>query len=151
MCANCTIGLTKAMHFRVVGSKTQWQNYFPCGRLSTSHDVLQYVRMIKAPALNWSYTRVKTIDINTSGLLARLQRALSKMAQVWECLLMKLTADQYYFVYFCMFEEPAMLQSLLYSSEFVSIRQPLVLSTDNASLNAKNIRAGSPDLFMSMN
>ena len=36
-----------------------------------------------------------------------------------------------------------------YSSEFVSIRQPLVLSTDNASFKAKNIR-GSPDLFMSM-
>ena len=27
-----------------------------------------------------------TIDLNTSGLLARLQRALSKMAEVCECL-----------------------------------------------------------------
>ena len=42
---------------------------------------------------------VNTIDINISGLLAWLQRALSK-AEVRECLLMKLTADQYYYVYF---------------------------------------------------
>ena len=89
------------------------------------------------------------IDINTSGVLARLQRALSKMAEVWECLLMKLTANKYYVVFFCMFEEPAMFKPLSYSSKFVSIRQPLVLSTDNASFNAKNIRASSPDLFMS--
>ena len=32
----------------------------------------------------------------------------------------------------------------------VRIRQPLVLSTDNASFKAKNIREGSPDLFMSV-
>ena len=63
---------------------------------------------------------------------------------------MKLTADPYYYVYFCAFEEPAMFKPLSYSSEFVSIRQPCVLSTDNASFKAKNIRAGSPDLFMSM-
>ena len=63
---------------------------------------------------------------------------------------MKLTADLYYYVYFCMLEEPAMFKPLSYSSEFVSIRQSLVLSTDNASFKAKNIRAGSPDLFMSM-
>ena len=63
---------------------------------------------------------------------------------------MKLTADQYYCVYFCVFEEPAMFKPLSYSSEFVSIRHPFVLSTDNASFKAKNIRAGSPDLFMSM-
>ena len=63
---------------------------------------------------------------------------------------MKLTADPYYYVYFCVFEEPAMLKPLSYSSEFVSIRQPFVFSTDNASFKAKNIRAGSPDLFMSM-
>ena len=50
---------------------------------------------------------------------------------------MKLTADQYYYVYFCMFEEPAMFKPLSYSSEFVSIRQPLVLLTDNASFKAK--------------
>ena len=62
---------------------------------------------------------------------------------------MKLTADQYYNVYFCMLEEPAMFKPLSYSSVLVSIRQPLVLSTDNASFKAKNIRAGSPDLFMS--
>ena len=49
-----------------------------------------------------------------------------------------------------MLEEPAMFKPLSYSSEFVSIRQSLVLSTDNASFKAKNIRAGSPDLFMSM-
>ena len=36
---------------------------------------------------------IETTDINTSGLLAQLGRALSKMAEVWECLLMKLTAD----------------------------------------------------------
>ena len=35
---------------------------------------------------------------------------------------MKLPADQYYFVYFCMLEEPAMFKPLSYSSEFVSIR-----------------------------
>ena len=52
---------------------------------------------------------------------------------------MKLTADQYYYVYFCMLEEPAMFMLLLCSSEFVSIRQPLVLSTDNASFKAINI------------
>ena len=63
---------------------------------------------------------------------------------------MKLPADQYYYVCFCMLEEPAMFKPLSYSSEFVSIRQRLVLSTDNASFKAKNIRAGSPDLFMSM-
>ena len=63
---------------------------------------------------------------------------------------MKLTANQYYYVYFCTLEEPAMFKSLSYSSEFVSIRQPFVFSTDNASFKAKNIRAGSPDLFMSM-
>ena len=50
---------------------------------------------------------------------------------------MKLTADQFYYVYFCMLEEPAMFKPLSYSSEFVSIRQPLVLSTDNASFKAK--------------
>ena len=63
---------------------------------------------------------------------------------------MKLPADQYYYAYFCMFEEPAIFKPLSYSSEFVSIRQPLRLSTDNASFQAKNIRAGSPDIFMSM-
>ena len=63
---------------------------------------------------------------------------------------MKLTADQYYYVYFCMLEEPAMFKPLSYSSEFVSIRQSLVLSTDNASFKAKNIRVSSPDVFMSM-
>ena len=63
---------------------------------------------------------------------------------------MKLTADQYYYVYFCTLEEPAMFKPLSYSSEFVSIRQPLVLLTDNANFQAKNIRADSPDLFMSM-
>ena len=63
---------------------------------------------------------------------------------------MKLTADQYYYVYFCILEEPAMSKPLSYSSEFVSIRQSLVFSTDNASFQAKNIGAGSPDLFMSM-
>ena len=149
------------------------------------------------------------------------------MAEVWECLLMKLTADQYYFVYFCMFEEPAMFKPLSYSSVFVSVsafnhrwesyQMPhsakivpaifellappqqvhprhiyatavsalprnrskwivhaiaasalwtriyarlmysetsaytlICVSTDNASFNAKNIRASSPDLFMSM-
>ena len=63
---------------------------------------------------------------------------------------MKLTADQFYYVYFCVFEEPAMFKPLSYSLEFVSIRQPFVLSTNNASFQVKNIRAGSPDLFMSM-
>ena len=46
---------------------------------------------------------------------------------------MKLTDHQYYYVYFCMFEETAMLKPLSYLSEFVSIRQPSVLLTDNAS------------------
>ena len=69
----------------------------------------------------YPYMGTALIDINTSGLLARLQRALSKMAEVSECLLMKSTADQYYYVYFCMFEEPAMSKPLPYSSEFVSI------------------------------
>ena len=49
-----------------------------------------------------------------------------------------------------MFKEPAMFKPLSYSSEFVSIRQPLLFSTDNASFKTKNIRTGSPDLFMSM-
>ena len=62
---------------------------------------------------------------------------------------MKLTTDQYH-VYFCMLEELAVLKRLSYSSEFVSFRQSFVRSTDNASFEAKNIRAGSPDLFMSM-
>ena len=34
---------------------------------------------------------------------------------------MKFTADQYYYVYFCMFEETAMFKLLSYSSEFVSL------------------------------
>ena len=49
-----------------------------------------------------------------------------------------------------MLEEPAMFKPLSYSPEFVSTRQLLILTTDNASFQAKNIRAGSPDLFMSM-
>ena len=47
-------------------------------------------------------------------------------------------------------EKPAMFKPLSYSSEFVNIRQPLVLLTDNASFKTKNIQAGSPDLFMSI-
>ena len=50
---------------------------------------------------------------------------------------MKLTADQYYYVYFCMLEEPAMFKPLSYSSEFFSIRQPYLFCTDNASLQEK--------------
>ena len=50
---------------------------------------------------------------------------------------MKLPADQFYYIYFCMLEEPAMFKPLSYSSEFVSIRQLLMLSTDNASFKAK--------------
>ena len=50
---------------------------------------------------------------------------------------MKFTADQCYYVYFCMLEEPAMFKPLSYSSEFVSIRQSFLLSTDNASFAAK--------------
>ena len=120
--------------------------------ITTAFPVVDVMLQAYNTQLNYILS-VRPIDINTSGLLARLQRALSKMAGVWECLLMKLTADQFYFVYFCMFEEPAMFQPFSYSSEFVSIRPPLVLSTDNGSFNAKNIRArraGSPDLFMSM-
>ena len=49
---------------------------------------------------------------------------------------MKLTADQYY-VYFCMFEQPAMFKLLSYSSEFVSIGQSLLFSTDNAGFKTK--------------
>ena len=60
---------------------------------------------------------------------------------------MMVTADHYHYVYFHMLEEPAMFKPLSYSSEFISIRQPLVFSTDNA--RQKNIRLGSPDLFMS--
>ena len=33
---------------------------------------------------------------------------------------------------------------------FVSIRQPLSISTDNASFKQKNIRVGSPRVFMSI-
>ena len=50
---------------------------------------------------------------------------------------MKLTAGQYCCVYFCMFEEPAMFKPLSYLSEFLSIRQSLVLLTDNANFKAK--------------
>ena len=38
---------------------------------------------------------------------------------------MNLSADQYYYVYFCMFEEPAMSKPLSYSSECVSIHSRL--------------------------
>ena len=55
---------------------------------------------------------------------------------------MKLPADQYYYVYFCMLEEPAMFKPLSYSSEFVSIRQSFVLSTDNANFEAKKHTSG---------
>ena len=54
----------------------------------------------------------------------------------------------------CIFEAsvPTLLKMIVlsYSSGFVSVRQSFVLSTDHASFEAKNIRAGSPDLFMSM-
>ena len=55
---------------------------------------------------------------------------------------MKLTADQYYYVYLCMLEEPAILKSLSYSSAFSVFNQ--------ASFKAKNIGASSSDLFISM-
>ena len=42
-----------------------------------------------------------------------------------------------------------MFKPFSYSSEFVSIRRPLILSTEH-KLQGKNIRAGSPDIFMSM-
>mgnify|MGYP002803841462 CR=1 FL=1 len=62
------------------------------------------------------------IDLNTSGLLARFQKSVIKDGCVIECLLMKFPADQYYCVYFCMLEEPAMVKPLKYSSEFFSIQ-----------------------------
>ena len=72
-------------------------------------------------------------------IVARLRRALPKMVEILECLLLRLTVDQYYYVYFRMFEKPAMFKPVLYFSKFVSIRQPSVLSTDNAiKLQGKN-------------
>ena len=53
-------------------------------------------------------------------------------------------------VLFCIFLYVWRASDVQITLIFVSIRPPLVLSTDNASFNAKNIRAGSPDLFMSM-
>ena len=49
-----------------------------------------------------------------------------------------------------MLEEPAMVKPLSYSSEFVSIRQFLCFQLITQSFRQKNIRAGSPDIFMSM-
>ena len=89
------------------------------------------------------------IDINTSGIPARLQRALSNMLEVWQCLPMKLTADQCYYASFCILVEPGMFKPLSYSSEFVSVCQHLWFSNNHASINSKNIREGSPDEFMS--
>ena len=68
--------------------------------------------------------QVRSARAGKTGVMENRLLALSKMAEVCECLLMKLTADQYYYVYFCMLEEPAMFKPLSYSSEFVSIRQP---------------------------
>ena len=42
------------------------------------------------------------------------------MAELW-VFAQEVTADQYYCVYFCMLEEPAIVKPLSYSSEFVSI------------------------------
>ena len=52
---------------------------------------------------------------------------------------MKLTADQYYYVYFCMFEEPAMFKPLSYSLEFVSIRQPKLQGKNHTSRQSRSI------------
>ena len=73
------------------------------------------------------------IDIYTSGLPARLWKALWKMAEIWECLLMKLTADQYFLYYL----RASDVQSLSYSSFFLIIRQPSWFSTDNAKFKRK--------------
>ena len=62
--------------------------------------------------------------INYFRSLKAMPAEEAKMVVVWECLLMKLTADQYYYAYFSMLEEPAMLKPLSYLSEFVSICQP---------------------------
>ena len=63
------------------------------------------------------------------------------MAEIWECLLMKLTADQYCYAYFCIVKKPAMLKPLSYSSEFMTFHN----SIDNASF-----KADSADVFMSI-
>ena len=72
----------------------------------------------------------RLIDIYTSGLPARLWKALSKMAEIWECLLMKLTADQYFLYYL----RASDVQSFSYSSVFVSLRD-FQLITQNSSEN----------------
>ena len=56
---------------------------------------------------------------------------------------MKLTADQFIMYIFVCWKSQR-------CSNHSRIRQLLILSTDNASFQVKNIRAGSPDLFMSM-
>ena len=83
--------------------------------------------------LTWHQKWGQNIDIYTSGLPARLWKALSKMAEIWECLLMKLTADQYFLYYL----RASDVQSLSYSSFFVSIRQPSWFWTDNAKFKRK--------------
>ena len=49
---------------------------------------------------------------HTSELLLdfELRRALSKMAEIWEFLRMKLTADRYCYLHFCISEEPAIFK-----------------------------------------
>ena len=68
----------------------------------------------------WRLRSTKVIDINT---IARLRRVLKKMTEIWEYLIIKLTADQYCYVHFRIFEEPAIFKPLSYSSEFVSVNQ----------------------------
>ena len=81
----------------------------------------------------WDIYCILPIKIYTFGLPARLSKALSKMAEIWECLLMKLTADQYFLYYL----RASDVQSLSYSSFFVSIRQPSWFWTDNAKFKRK--------------
>ena len=61
---------------------------------------------------------------------------------------MKLTADQYYCVYFCVFEEQAMFKPLSYSSEFVSIRHPFVLSTDKLQASRQKIYEQAVQIYL---
>ena len=64
--------------------------------------------------------------------------------EIWECFLMKLTVDQYCYVYFCIFEEPAMFKPLSYSPVLVS---PCDIQLVTQALRQKNIRTGSPDVL----
>ena len=103
-----------------------------------------HIRKLRHPLFcNGKLWPTLTIDIYTSGLPAQLRKALSKMAPKYECLLMKLIADQY-FLYDLRASDVQTLIFVRDSSAFARLRD------FQRKIQAKISRAGSPHVFMSM-